>query len=100
MRKKSEEIQKSDTRKRSNTTWFTEIYEALSHILRQLEKASKLSLDIYCRAVKINAWPWRPKAILLICLLILPSCHHLVCFIHENEPKFNFHKNQHCPIDC
>ena len=51
MRKKREEIQKSDTQKRSNTTWFTEIYEALSNILRQLEKASKLSLDIYRRAV-------------------------------------------------
>ena len=49
--KKSEEIQKSDAWKRSNTTCFTEIYEALSNILRQLEKASKLSLDIYCGAV-------------------------------------------------
>ena len=49
--KKSEEIQKSDARKRSNSICFTEIYEALSNILRQLEKASKLSLDIYCRAV-------------------------------------------------
>lgn len=46
VRKKSDEIQKSDARKRSNSICFTEIYEALSNILIQLEKASKLSLDI------------------------------------------------------